>query len=511
VSGATSTPWPSGAAAGQGATGGHRWLFPPLLALGALATVAAIIIGNGNLVIAVAPALGMIALGALFVVPLRLPLFGLVFLSLALDVADEGPWNSPVAPIGRLLLENLNKTTGGGGLPFQVFAATLLLLLCIHFYRRLSGSRIDSFAYRDLAKPLPLVMMSSLLVVLAEIANGVVRGGDVQMAKIQVQYFVLTLLAAYLLSVGLRNIRDYKVLGRVVLAAACSKALMAIWVYKQVIPTMARNPEVATTHGDSMLFTIAAIMLLSRFYERPIRRNALLCFGLMPLLLYAMVANNRRIAWVELAASVLTLYIVSRRTRLKRIITQTVLLCVPLLIAYVAVGWNSKARIFAPVKTFRSVGDGQVDPSTLYRDLENFNLMQMLKEHPLIGSGLGHPYKIVVTMPDISFFKEWRYMPHNSVLGLWAFTGWFGFTGLSLVAIVAVYFAARSYRLAQSHDVRAAAFTALAAILIYWVQAWGDIGFSERNGIFLVGPAIAIAGRLAVSTGASGSTHKAVE
>jgi O-antigen ligase len=215
-----------------------------------------------------------------------------------------------------------------------------------------------------------------------------------------------------------------------------------------------------------------------------------------------MVANNRRLAWVEIAASIITLYIISHRSKLKQLITRCLLLSVPVLMAYVAVGWNAQGKIFAPIRTFRSVGDGQVDPSTLYRDLENFNLIQMLKEHPLIGSGFGHPYKIVVVMPDISFFQEWRFMPHNSVLGLWAFTGWLGFTGLSIAAIVAVYLAARAYRATQLPVERTAAFTALAAIVIYWVQCWGDIGFSERNGIFLVGPAIAVAGRLAVSTGA---------
>jgi O-antigen ligase len=135
----------------------------------------------------------------------------------------------------------------------------------------------------------------------------------------------------------------------------------------------------------------------------------------------------------------------------------------------------------------------------------------MVKEHALVGSGFGHPYKLVIAMPDISFFHEWRFMPHNSVLGLWAFTGWLGFTGLSMAVVVAVYLAARAYRAARLPVERTAAFTAIAAIVIYWVQCWGDIGFSERNGIFLVAPAIALAGRLVVSTGAWGSLREAAE
>lgn len=501
---ATSAPWPPGAT-------GQRWLFHALLALGAVATVAATIIGNGNIAVAAAPALGLAALGVLLIAPLRLPLFVLILLCLGLDATAEGTWDSPLAPLGRLLVHNLAKTIEGANLPFQLFAAVFVLLLFIHAYRRLSGSRIDSLAYRGVAKPLSLALVISLVAVLAEFANGVLHGGDMQMAKIQIQSFVFTMMLAYLLSVALRGIQDYKVIGRLVLAAACCKAMLAIYVSREILPTMVPRPEVATTHGDSMLFTTATILLISRFYEQPNRKNAILCAGFVPLLVWAMVANNRRLAWVEIAASIITLYIISHRSKLKRVITQTLLLSVPVVLAYIAVGWNSQGRIFAPIRTFRSVGDGQVDPSTLYRDLENFNLIQMLKDHILVGSGFGQPYKIVVIMPDISFFAEWRFMPHNSVLGLWAFTGWLGFTGLFMAAVAAVYFAARAYRAAQLPAERTAAFTAIAAIVIYWVQCWGDIGFSERTGVFLVGPAIAIAGRLVVSTGAWSQWREATE
>jgi O-antigen ligase len=504
VNNATSAPWPPGAT-------GQRWFFHALLALGAVATVAATIIGNGNIAVAAAPALGLAALGVLLIAPLRLPLFVLILLCLGLDATAEGTWDSPLAPLGRLLVHNLAKTIEGANLPFQLFAAVFVLLLFIHWYRRLSGSRIDSLAYRGVAKPLSLALVCSLVAVFAEFANGVLHGGDMQMAKIQIQTFVFTMMLAYLLSVALRGIQDYKVIGRLILAAACMKAVLAIYVYKEIMPTLVPSAEVATTHGDSMLFTTAAMLLISRFYEQPNRRNLILTAGFLPLMVWAMIANNRRTAWVEIAASIITLYIISHRTKLKRLITQTLVLSVPVVIGYIAVGWNSSSRIFAPIKTFRSVGDGQVDPSTLYRDLENFNLIQMLKEHTLLGSGFGQPYKIVVIMPDISFFQEWRFMPHNSVLGLWAFTGWLGFTGLSMAAVAAVYFAARAYRAAQQPVERTAAFMSIAAIVIYWVQCWADIGFSERTGIFLIGPAIAIAARMVVSTGAWSPWREATE
>ena len=143
-----------------------------------------------------------------------------------------------------------------------------------------------------------------------------------------------------------------------------------------------------------------------------------------------------------------------------------------------------------------------MDGSTLFRDLENYNLLYTLRASPIIGLGFGQQFAETVVTPDISFFKEYRYMPHNSVLGLWCFTGLLGFTGLFVAPVVGVLLAARSYRWARVPDERVAAFTALGMVLIYLIQCYGDIGFSERESIFIVGAALAVAGQLALSTGA---------
>jgi hypothetical protein len=227
---------------------------------------------------------------------------------------------------------------------------------------------------------------------------------------------------------------------------------------------------------------------------------------MLPMLVGAMVANNRRIAWVEVVASVAVVYVLGRRTRIRQLLTVAV---VPLALAYVAVGWNSTSSVFAPVRSLRTVGDADIDSSTLFRDLENFNLLATLRIRPIIGTGFGQQFDEPVTTPDLPSFREYRYMPHNSVLGLWGFTGWLGFTGLFTAVVVGVFWAARSYRFAQVGDQRTAALVAISFVLIYLIQCWGDLGFSERDGVFLVGSALGVAARLAVSTGAWRSSRGA--
>ena len=50
------------------------------------------------------------------------------------------------------------------------------------------------------------------------------------MAKIQVQGYLQLLAAAYLFGVSLRGPRDYRLAGKVIVAAACIKAAMAVWI-----------------------------------------------------------------------------------------------------------------------------------------------------------------------------------------------------------------------------------------------------------------------------------------
>jgi hypothetical protein len=498
VTTSASGAWPSGGI-------GRSAAFAALLLIGTATTVAATLYSNGNVAVAVAPVLLAVAVGVVSFAPVRIPLLALVFLSLALDATDEGPWNSPLAPIGTLLAANLDKSLPIEALSIPGAVLVLAFLFVILFHRRIWGLRTDSLGRAATAGVSLQALGASFLAVIALCALGFQKGGDMQMAKIQVQTYVLVLLVAYLSAMSLRGLRDYRILGGLVLAAACIKSVYALWVVQNVSPpfeTANGKLAFATTHGDSMLFACATVMLIVRFAEHPIRRNALLCLALLPLLAAGMVANNRRLVWVEVAAALLAFWMVSRRSQVKRFVVHATLAAIPLIVGYVAVGWNSQSSVFAPVKVFRSVGDSDVDASTLYRDLENYNLLATMRASPMLGTGFGHPFAEVVTLPDISFFKEYKYMPHNSILGLWAFCGPFGFTGVVLALVVAVYMASISYQHARNPEERVAAFMTLAVVLIFMIHCWGDIGFSERRSIFLVGPALAMAGQLALLTGA---------
>ena len=57
------------------------------------------------------------------------------------------------------------------------------------------------------------------------------------------------------------------------------------------------------------------------------------------------------------------------------------------------------------------------------RNIENYNLIMTLKSNPILGSGWGHEYEEVSVAYSIKeFFEQYRYIPHNSLVGLVAFT-----------------------------------------------------------------------------------------
>ena len=474
---------------------------PAFLVVGlGLSMAAAIIIGNGNLVIAVAPLLALVGVTLLWTLPLRVPLLLMLFLGLAVDATGEGPWKWWGSEIGKFLHTYLALIAPGSGIPFSSVVILNFTLLGLHLYRTVAGVRTDSATSTVPASILLQGMGLSLLSVAALCALGSINGGDLKMAKVQVQMYVELLLVGYLVSQSFRGVRDYRALATIIIVAACIKAVVATYIKKVAMAGV--YVDYATSHGDSLTFAVATVLVLVRVFEQPDKRGFLLCALVLPILAMGMIENDRRLVWVQALAGLAAFWALSRRSHFKLFAVRSVIVCIPLLLVYVGAGWNSNAQLFSPIRTLRSVGDSEVDSSTLYRDLENFNLLRTARPYFLAGPGFGHPFVEEVKLPDISFFKEYRYLPHNSILGLWAFCGPIGFTGLTAALTIAVFLAARSYRMARSADERIAASMVIASIIIYMVHCWGDIGFTERRSVYLVGPALAIAGQLATATGA---------
>jgi hypothetical protein len=260
-------------------------------------------------------------------------------------------------------------------------------------------------------------------------------------------------------------------------------------------------PAYATAHADSQLFSLCFVIVIAGLIERAHKRWPRLAMVLLPLLLAGTQANNRRLAWVELGIVLAIIFAVSRETAPKRMIRRGALISVPFAIGYVIAGWGSQyGGFFKPVRIIRSVVEANSDSSSQWREIENYNLVQTFAEHPLFGAGFGNGFQEFVPLPHVEYQLE-KFLPHNSLLGLWAFAGPVGVFGITTLWIAGLYYAMRAYHAATSPLQSTPAIVCFAALPIYLAQCFGDLGLSSWTGTFMVAVSIAMSGKLAVVSG----------
>jgi hypothetical protein len=109
---------------------------------------------------------------------------------------SDGRWASPLVAVGGLMFQNLNKVITIEALRFSGVFLLVCYLLVIRGYRLLAGRARDTEGSLQPAVPTLWGIAISACTVIAAVAFGVIRGGDLQMAKVQVQTFLQLLAVA---------------------------------------------------------------------------------------------------------------------------------------------------------------------------------------------------------------------------------------------------------------------------------------------------------------------------
>lgn len=483
-----------------------RLRFPALVAGTMLATLAALLFTDEPWLIA-APALLVAGVWAVLRLPVRYPALALLFLVLTVDYLPERPqeglWQSPLSPLGMSLFMQLNALTGIEALRVPGVDVWLLLMLGVAIFRRARGSTLD-LPSTPLPKPLVAASIVSLATILWMQFYGALRGGDVRNGLWQWHQIAVLPLLTLLFHFALRGPEDWRAVRRVVICAAFIKAAIGAYFIVFIARPNAWDPEFSTAHSDSMTFLFAVMVALTPLFERPSLKMAARATGILAVVGIGMYYNDRRLAYVSLVGCLSIVYLMNPWTRVKRRLTALALLMAPLLVVYTAVGWNSGAGVFKPVQTVRSIIEGQHAEGEMdYRDIEDWDLIWTWRENPMLGSGYGHVFREPIKLPNIAnFFPTYGFHPHNSLLGLWAFGGVVGFTGLWMYLVVTVFLASRAYRHARAPAHRELALVALCMVLTYANQCFGDMGIISWICVFHVAVMVALTGKLAVTVGA---------
>lgn len=480
-----------------------RWAFAALLGAMGAATAGALAAGSGHPLVAAAPVLAASAVWVVTRLPLRHSLGALLLAVLVVDNPQERPaageWQSPLYPLGSLLFENLSKHTGVDALRFALVDLALAGLVALALLR---GPGEPAPAQRP-PKVLTVSLVAALAGLVFSLAWGTATGGDPRGALWQMRQLVALPVLGLLFVSAFREPGSFVALGRIVVGAAAFRTLEGLYFHEVVCRPRNFKPPYVTTHSDTLLFALAISLLVVFWHEARTRRSfwAMVLGGLWILL--GVYLNGRRLAYLTLAASALAVLALAPWTRFKRAAARAVVVGIPVGLLYLGVGWNQTGRVFRPAQTAKSILVSSADRSTQTRDIENYNLAMTLKASPLLGTGFGHEYLELSRADDISrLFPQYRLIPHNALLGLWAFAGLLGFWLALLPLTVAIFLAVRSYRLATAPLERTLALSPVLMAIAYLLQAYGDMGLQSWGGAILLAACIAAPASVAVRLGA---------
>jgi hypothetical protein len=447
-----------------------RRAFAASLVVGLLAALV-----TGSLLLAVIPTGGLVVVQLLRFQPVERLFVVVLVATIGLDHPAEQPymgqWESPLKALGELWFHPLASTVPGVPLPL---APSLLVTVWLAWRAATSPRPALGSAAKLYLRTSGLAVVTLLMAQ----AFGISRGGDARQTFYQVAPLLLTIVvgvtAALIASPDL-----LRRLERVILVVAAVRAIVCVYLYITVFRPTGESFLYVTTHSDSVLWVVALAVVLGKVlasFRQGSQRGRV---ALALLLLVAITANNRRLAWVELGV-VVAYAVWAMPPRLRRLRNRVGIIALPFLLIYTAVGLSAPpSRLFMPVQALNSVNDEE-DSSTLSREIEIANLFVTIRQGGPLGTGFGHEYTEQIVGPDIATaFPQYRYLPHNSTLGLLAFAGIIGFIGFWLPFVVAMG-AAAQLRDHRSRQLRAAAVWFAGAIIAHTLMAWGDIGLQSN-------------------------------
>ena len=470
-----------------------------------IVVVALLVLTHGNAVAALAFPLTMAVVIALLEAPLRISATVFLFVCLLLEDVRSRPhmdiWRSPLHPLGRILYDGLEKSLGVPGLKVFGIEVALVALFIVLIGARLAG--------RKRPTPPAMPMLKAALIGIAAMiwleVWGTVRGGNVRFSMLQMRPLLFTFLVLILFSFAYQRRRDARAVITVIVAVGVLRAFLGFYFWRVIlVRTPLSDLEMGggtyiTTHADTVLWVTGLLACIIALFNSP-RSFPVIILNLTvsPILGLAIVANNRRVAFVSIAFGLLATYLLAKRPYRARI-NRLLMFTLPVLLLYVAVAWHGRGLWAQPVTVIRSVLTGG-DTSADMRDIENYNLVVTAKHHPLAGWGFGHPYVEEVRGISITNFLEaYLFLPHNSLLWLMGAAGLIGFALYWAYFFVGVFVALRVYQATSDPTEEVVALVTVTAVITFVVQCYADVGIQSWMGSLVLCSLLgAMAGRAGI-------------
>lgn len=398
--------------------------------------------------------------------------------------------------LGTYLHRGIGSWTG---LPIILSPLELLLLLgligtAVAEAIRPPGDRV---APSDLALRLrggwPILLFTFTLVF--GFARGVFADGDPYVGLWELRY-LLYVPACYLIArAGLRKPEHIAGLLRVGLAAAVVFAAEGAYRRIALIDThqLVVIPEFAFEHEDVLFLSAFTLLLLASFVFGALKHVRMLGLLVTPLLLYTLLATERRAGIIVLLIGLLVIALTTLFVR-RRAFFLAAAPVLTIAVLYLGLFWNASGVLGQPARAIKSLyePDPRDAQSNLYRLLENFDIEQTIHSDPILGVGFGRPFLMVASLPDISWWPFWHFETHNNVLWVWMKTGLIGYVLFWVMMGGAISRAAYAAKRLNDPTLRCAALFCLCAIVGTLVFAYVDLGLVSGRVTVLLGTSLGI-------------------
>jgi hypothetical protein len=383
------------------------------------------------------------------------------------------------------LFKSLSDGLGISGVYFNPAEVLLAIFLLFWLARAVADRELDVPRTQ-----LGIAMLIMLALVALAMGRGFAAQGQVKDMLWELRpWFYLG--ASYLLTSQLiRSRRHLEVLLWIFVLGVGLKGLQGSY-RGLLLWNLQPRPQEIMSHEESLfygLFLILAGALWLWGFRGKLRTVTTL---LLPAVLFANLANQRRVAWFILAGGLAVLLIATwlavpeRRRLIKRTLAVTLLVgCL-----YVPAFWNSTGTIGQPARAIASiVAPDQRDlQSNQYRQQEDANLELNIKHSTPFGVGFGVPIVYSLPIVDISSIDPMiAFVPHDGILYVWM--------RLGLPGIIAFWFLIGSAILSamvlvRNKDRGLALFGTLVmcAVVGYVILGAYDMGLYWFRVAFLIG------------------------
>ncbi|MBE3560371.1 MAG: O-antigen ligase family protein [Ktedonobacteraceae bacterium] len=326
---------------------------------------------------------------------------------------------------------------------------------------------------------------------------GLATGGNLKIIVLQTRpfwYMFVSYLLAYNLVTQKSHIRNFFWL---VIASAGIKALQGLYIYLVLFQGDLKGHDTIMSHEESFFFAALLLLVVIFCLHHRYRPQLFAALGVLPVVLVAMVANQRRADYIALFIGAVVVWVLVFRIKpaARKALLIGLLLCIVLGVGYVFAFARAEGSFAGPARAVISLFDPSATDardasSNLYRTFENNDLKYTVKEYPA-GLGFGKPFlqpqPLTLIFPKIlEFDPYYNYVPHNTIYWIWVDLGPIGYFALWLLIGTIVVRGSIVARQLRDPYLQVVAIYVVAITLMEVVVAFADYQlFFYRNVIYL--------------------------